>query len=149
MSRMTLQKRTGVATAVGLSGALTAFAITQASPFFSGDAGFCRCAGAGAFVAGFLLAGGFGKAGAQGWMWAAGTFACATVLGALCAVLFLPLDDFVARLEVPQMALGLLSGLAMGPFYVLEMLTSDLAVLLPWFGSILAIQLLALYLREG
>ena len=149
MSITTLKERFGVATAIGSSGGLVAHAITQASPYFNDDLGFCRGAAAGAVVAGFLLAGGFGRSGAGGWALAALSFAGATLIGAAIAVLFLPLEAFVARLDLPDIALGFLGSLAMGPLYVVEMVTSKGAVLLPWIGSVLGIHLIALRLKDG
>ncbi len=148
MSKTTLKERFGVATGIGVSGGLVAQAITQASPYFAGDFGFCRCAAAGAFLAGFVLASGFGRSGLGGWVLAAVTFVAATLIGAAVAVMFLPLEAFIASLDLPELALTFVGGLAMGPLYVVEMVTGKLGVLLLWVGSILGIHLLAQYLRD-
>lgn len=149
MNKIAIRERFGVALAIGLSGGLVAHAITQVSPVFGSDLGFCRCAAAGAFVAGFVLAGGFGRAGLGGWALAALSFIGATLIGAACAVLFMPLEALIASLDLPNITMGFLGGLAMGPIYVVEMVTSTSAVLLPWVGSILGIHLLAQYLRDA
>lgn len=148
MNRTTLQQRFGVATAIGFSGGLVAHAIGQAGPYFADDFGFCRCAAAGAFMAGFVFAGGFGREGVSGWLWAAVSFVAATLVGAVVAVAFLPLEAFMQQLDLPNLAMDFAGWLAMGPLYVVEMVTSKVAVLLPWIGSVLGIHLLAQYLRD-
>ncbi len=148
MSKISLKERFGVAVAIGISGGLVAQAIMQASPYFNGDMGFCRCAAGGAFVAGFVLAGGFGRTGIWGWALAAGSFVAATLIGAVVAVMFLPLENFIASLDLPGVALSFAGGLALGPLFVAEMVTGKASVLLPWAGSVLGIHLLAQYLRD-
>ena len=148
MTRINLQHRLGVALAVGLSGGLVAQAITGSAPLLGPDWGFCVCAAVGAFIAGFVLAPGFGIAGVRGWAIAGLTFIVATLLGAAVAVLFLPLEGFLARVEVPQLALDYASAMAIAPLFVLSELFNTINVLLPWLGSILCIHLLAQYLRR-
>ncbi|MFC6583840.1 hypothetical protein [Sulfitobacter aestuariivivens] len=124
MSITSIQQRFSVAAAIGVSGGLVAAAITQADPTFRGDLGFCRCAAAGAFVAGLLLAGGFGRSGLWGLGIAALTFVGATLMGAVIAVMLLPVEALIADLGLRDLAVSISGMAAIAPIFVVEMVTS-------------------------
>ena len=148
MIRTTLLQRVGVAGTIGVSGALVGLMIARLEPLFD-SAGFVGCAAAGAFAAGLVLADGFGRRGPWGWALSAASFALATVLGAAIAVLFLPLEDLIARIDLPGLAINLANASILGPVYVMEMVTGRGGIFLPWAVSVLAVHLLALQWRKA
>ncbi|MFC6759465.1 hypothetical protein ACFQFQ_08110 [Sulfitobacter porphyrae] len=97
MTTLTLQQRFAVAAAIGAAGGGVALAMIGQGKFGYGDAGFLRVASAGAFLAGLLVAGGFGGQGVPGLLRALLSFLGATVLGAVIAVLLMPFDRFGDR----------------------------------------------------
>lgn len=131
MTQITMTQRFGRAALVGAAGGAVALAIMMADSMFRSDYSFLRAATMGAFLAGLLVARGFGGAGTRGWFWAGASFAAATILGALFAVPLLFLDEMLMPMGVLA-TLGESATTALwGPVYVLGAL-GELLVLKVW-----------------
>ena len=132
MTNITMMQRFGRASLVGIAGAIVASAIMMSDSAFRHEFGFLRAATMGAFLAGMILARGFGGAGAWGWFRTGITFGAATVLGAIIAV---PLMGFDAWLMSTDLIRGLWSwsgSVLLGPVYVLSLLGGSALVLKAW-----------------
>ena len=138
MTTLTLQQRFAVAAAIGAAGGGVALAMIGQGKFGYGDAGFLRVASAGAFLAGLLVAGGFGGQGVPGLLRALLSFLGATVLGAVIAVLLMPFDSLWRQVLPLEILRDWVAGSLVGPLHVLEVLADDLLVLVVWAGGVAA-----------
>lgn len=148
MTKMTFQQRFGVALAVGAAGGIVALAITQAGGAMFRDWGFLRVATAGAFLAGLLVAPGFGGAGVRRWFVSGVSFGTATILGAIFAVMLMPLEEILTSSRWLRVVSEMAGSSLFGPVYVIGMIGDNLRVLAGWIGALTAIQVLALTQRR-
>lgn len=151
MTQITMTQRFGRAALIGMAGGAVAFAIMMSDSMFRTDYGFMRAAVMGAFLAGLLVARGFGGQGSWGWFCAGASFAAATVMGAVFAVPLMFLDEML----VPEDLLNTLGELVsavrtltlstvLGPAYVVVLIFSKLMVLKAWLAFCLLIHLLVI-----
>lgn len=138
MTTLTLQQRFAVATAIGAAGGGVALAMIGQGHFGIGDARFLRVATAGAFLAGLLVAGGLGGQGGPGLLRALLSFLGATVLGAVLAVLLIPLDLLWSQVVLLASLRDWMAGSVAGPIHVLGVLADDLLVFAVWAGGVAA-----------
>lgn len=144
MQMITQEQRVSRAMLVGASGGAVAIAIVLTDRAFQGDWGFVRAATMGAFIAGYLLARGFGGGTAWGWFRAGMTFAGCTVLGAAIAVPLLGVDAWLMETAAMRWLLDLAGMSLLGPVYVLGMLAERYmvwavwaAVFIVWHGALI------------
>ncbi len=140
MQIITQEQRFGRAAMVGVSGGMVALLIVLTDRMFYGDWGFVRAAFMGAFIAGYLLARGFGGDGAWGWFRAGLTFAACTVLGAAIAVPLLEVDEWLMGTAVMEQVVSFAGMSVLGPVYVLGMLGEHYLVWAVWAAAFIAAQ---------
>lgn len=143
MQRLTFKQRFFRANLIGLAGGAVAGAIVLHDGSFHNVGPFLRCAAAGAFLAGMLLAGLFGRGGCGGWFLAGLGFSMATVLGVVFGITLLPVD---ALLVQGRTGLGtLISPISWGwgLAYVLVALWDKAGVLIAWFAGLAGTHLAA------
>ena len=143
MTQITMTQRFGRAALVGTAGGAVAFAIMMSDSMFRGDYGFLRAATMGAFLAGLLVARGFGRSGTGGWFWAGASFAGATILGAIIAVPLLFLDEMLMPKGVFATLGEALATALFGPAYVVGLL-GELLVLKAWIGLCILIHMVVI-----
>ena len=134
MTQITIGQRFGRAALVALSGGIVALAIMMSDRMFRFDYGFLRAATMGAFLAGLLVARGFGGQGGWGWFRFGLTFGIATILGALFAVPLLGFDAWLMRTDVMRTLGDLIGSALLGPVYVLSLIGGKLLVLKVWLA---------------
>ena len=134
MTGITMKQRFGRAALVGIAGGAVAWAIMIADNTFRADYSFLRAAIMGAFLAGLIVARGFGGRGARGWFMAGLSFALATVLGAIFAVPLIFLDDAFVPKDLLR-TFGEVAGMILlGPLYVGGLMGGKLLVLKAWLA---------------
>jgi len=134
MTQITLAQRFGRAALVGIAGGIVASAIMMSDSMFRHDLGFLRAAIMGAFLAGLIVARGFGGQGARGWFRSGLSFGAASVLGAALAVPFLGFDAWLMRTDMMR-SLSEGTGTALlGPVYVLGLIGGERLVLKAWLA---------------
>lgn len=143
MSNITIAQRFGRAAAVGAAGFAVAFSIMIADGGFQTDYSFLRVATAGAFLSGLLFAGTFGGRGAWGWFCSGLGFGCATVVGAIIAVMLLPLDEVLMHSDILGNLRQMPASGLLGPVYVLSMLVENQWVAMAWVGAYSGVHALA------
>ena len=95
MEKITQKQRFIRATFVGAAGGAVALAIVISGSHVGEDWSFVSVATAGAFLAGLLLARGFGGQGAWAFFRAGLFFSMATILGAIFAVALIPVEEVI------------------------------------------------------
>jgi len=137
MEKITLQHRFARALMIGAAGGAVALALLSQERALYWEWSIVRCAAAGAFLAGLMVARGFGGTGAWMWFRAGFFFSFATVLGAIIAICLLPLDAMIAERDLWRYV-GIT---AISPFAVFSFMTDALptgAVLTLTWGAGLA-----------
>lgn len=143
MTTITKKQRFARAAAIGAAGFAVASAIILTDGQLRGDWGFLRCATAGAFLAGLIFAGAFGRGGAWGWFYAGAGFGGSTVMGAIFAVLLLPLDGTFSQMGVLRFLGDPLEAGLFGPVYVAMMMGQNPGVAAVWAVALAALHLTA------
>lgn len=140
MDIITQEQRFTRALLVALSGGVVAAGIMFADSAFRNDWGFVRAAVMGAFIAGLLLARGFGGQGAWGWFRAGLTFAACTVLGAAIAVPLLGMDAWMMDTGLAHIIAALAGMSMLGPVYVLSMVAEHYMIWAVWAAGFITAQ---------
>ncbi|MGJ8544997.1 MAG: hypothetical protein ACSHWZ_06105 [Sulfitobacter sp.] len=142
------KQRIITAAIIGAAGALVALTIAMAAGDGLRDLGFIRVAAAGAFLSGLLVAPGFGGAGTKGWFLSGLAFGAATVLGAVVAVILMPVDAALFGQGGQGISREILRLAPMGPIYVGMMMVENLAVAAAWLGALACVQLTSAGLKQ-
>lgn len=140
MQIITQEQRLTRATLVAAAGGTVALVIVLTDRMFHNDWGFVRAATTGAFIAGLLLARGFGGDGAWGWFRAGLTFSACTVVGAACAVPLLGVDEWLMDTAFVRIFVEMAGVSLLGPVYVLGMLADHYLVWATWAAVFIAAQ---------
>ena len=144
MTQITMRQRFGRAALVGMAGGAVALAIMSADSMFRTDYGFLRAATMGAFLAGLIVARGFGGRGSWGWFWAGLSFAGATIMGAIFAVPLLFLDEMLFPENMLRELGNFVGASVYGPIYVLSLLGGKLLVLKAWLALCILIHMVVI-----
>ena len=144
MTQITMTQRFGRAALVGIAGGAVAFAIMMSDSMFRADYGFLRAATMGAFLAGLLVARGFGGQGTRGWFWAGTSFAAATILGGVFALPLLFLDEMLVPKDFLRDFGEFAALVFLGPIYVVGLMGSKLLVLKAWVALCILIHMVVI-----
>jgi len=118
------------------------------------EQGFHAAAFIGAFLAGLLLADGFGHSGVKGAFWSVGWFVLATLVGAglggsLGMMMVMPFADTgLGAASVAQVVEGLPTLAFFGWIAILDAVLTSVAVVVTWAVALVGVQTMAVMVRD-
>ena len=143
MEKITLEQRFARALMISAAGGAVAWALMMQEPALQSEWSIVRCALAGAFLAGLMLARGFGGTGARRWFRAGFFFSLATVMGGCMAILLLPVELMLAEMGIWQnIGLSAFKPFA-GPGFALSFIQGGGLIVLIWLAGLGAAALTA------